>query len=150
MTFIQTLGLSWSTKHSYLKGAEHPSTNGRKCLLPNVLKIFLSPAPPEGPSRVLFVRIFMDSESQDATKITSALTDSRTYSFTKMMTLYMCIVEAIVFVSVSLFSQCCDKVDVKTRWSLQNNRWTKHSFQQAERIENYFYEFLAFSSQTQC
>ena len=70
----------------------------------------------------MFVRTSMDSEGQDATKITSALKDSRIYSFTKMMTLHMCIVEVTIFSQCLTFlsSQCCGNVDVKTRWSLQN------------------------------
>ena len=47
----------------------------------NALKISLSPAPREGPFHVMFVRTSMDSESQDATEMTSALADSRIYSF---------------------------------------------------------------------
>ena len=55
----------------------------------NALKISLSPAPREGPFHVMFVKTSMDSESQDATNLTSALTDSRIYSFMNMMTLDM-------------------------------------------------------------
>ena len=47
----------------------------------------------------MFVRTPMDSENQDATKITSALADSRICSFVKMMTLYMCMVAATIFLS---------------------------------------------------
>ena len=47
---------------------------------------------------MMFVRTPMGSENQDATKITSALADSRICSFAKMMTLYMCMV-ATIFLS---------------------------------------------------
>ena len=47
----------------------------------NALKISLAPTPREGPFHVMFVRTIMDSKSQDATKMTSALADARTYSF---------------------------------------------------------------------
>ena len=57
----------------------------------NDLKISLSPAPREGPFYVMIVETSMDSGSQDATKMTSALTDRRIFSFMNMMTLYMCI-----------------------------------------------------------
>ena len=63
----------------------------------------------------------MDSESQDATTVTFALADSRIYSFMKMMTLYMRIVAKAIFLSVSfLCFQCCDNVDIKVHWCLQN------------------------------
>ena len=39
----------------------------------------------------------MDSESQDATKITSALADARIYSSMKMMTLVMYMIAIIIF-----------------------------------------------------
>ena len=88
----------------------------------------------------------MDSESQDATKIPYALTDSRIYSFTKMITLYMCIVKVTIFLSVSLsFSS-----SVVAMWTSRPaglckiNRWKKNSAEQAGRFENYFYESLDF------
>ena len=58
----------------------------------NALKDFsLSPASREGPFHVMFVRTSMGSESlDDSYKITSALADSRIFSFIKMVTLYMC------------------------------------------------------------
>ena len=55
----------------------------------NALKISLSPASREGPFHVMFVRTSMVSESQDASKITSALADPRIYSSMKRMTLHM-------------------------------------------------------------
>ena len=55
-------------------------------------------------------RSSMDSESQDATKITSALANSRIHSFTKMMTLYMCVVAIFLrvshFLSLPVLWQC--------------------------------------------
>ena len=106
----------------YMVSKNH-AHKGDTCFLPKRLKVlFLSPASRAGPSHVMFVRTSMDSGSQDATKIPSALTDSRIHSFTKMITLYMCILKVTIFLSVSLsfFFQCCGNVDVKTRWSLQN------------------------------
>ena len=124
LTFIQTSGLSCSTRHSCLHGVKKSCTQGRKSVFfLNASKFsFLLPAPRAGPSHVMFVRTSMDSGSRDATKIPSALTDSRIHSFTKMMTLYMCIVAKTIFSQclTFLFFQCCGNVDVKTRWSLQN------------------------------
>ena len=151
MTFIQTSGLSCSTRHSRLHGVKKSCTQGRTCFLPKRLKVlFLSPAPRAGPSHVMFVRTSMDSESQDATKIPYALADSRIYSFTKMMTLNMCIVEVTIFLSVSL----CFSSSVVAMWTSRPaglcriNRWTKNSAEQAGRFENYFYESLDFFSDT--
>ena len=64
----------------------------------NALKISLSPASRKGPNHVMVVRISMDSENQDATKITSALVDSRIFSPMKMLTLTM----SMVFLTISL------------------------------------------------
>ena len=72
-------------------------TREKNVFFVNTLEISLSPASREGPSHVMFLRTSMDSESQDATKITSTLADSRIYSFTKIMTIYMCIVKVIIF-----------------------------------------------------
>ena len=93
----------------------------------------------------------MDSWSQDATKIPSALTDSRIYSFTKMITLFMCIVKLNIFLSVSLFFPPSVVVMSTSRPAglCRINRWTKNSAEQAGRFENYFYESLDFF-QTQC
>ena len=49
----------------------------------------------------MFVRTSMDSESQDATIITSALADPRIYSSMKMMTLDMHMNAITIFLSVS-------------------------------------------------
>ena len=89
----------------------------------------------------------MDSESQDATKITSALADSRIYSFMKMMTLYMRIVAITIFLSVSLSSSPSGVAISTSRPAgvCRIKRWTKNSAEQAECIENYYYESLAFS-----
>ena len=135
----------------YMVSKNH-AHKGEKCFLPKRLKVlFLSPAPRAGPSHVMFVRTSFDSGSQDATKIPCALTDSRIYSFTKMITLYMCIVKVTIFISVSpSFSS-----SVVAMWTSRPaglcriNRWTKNSAEQAGRFENYFYESLAFF-QTQC
>ena len=99
----------------------------------------------------MFARTSIGSESQDATKIPYALTDSRIYSFTKMITLYMCIVKVTIFLSVSLSLSS----RVVAMWTSRPtalcriNRWTKNSAEQAGRFENYFYESLDFF-QTQC
>ena len=71
----------------------------------------------EGPFYVMFVRTPMVFESQDATKITSALADSFIYLFTKVMRLYMCMV---VHCFILRFSQCCDNADIKAHWCLQS------------------------------
>ena len=110
-------------------------TRERIVFFVNAFKISLSPVPREGPSRVMFARTSMDSESQDSTKITFALADSRIYSFTKMVTFYMCIVKVTIFLRVSLsFSP-----SVVAMWTSRPaglcriNRWTKNSAEQAER-----------------
>ena len=55
----------------------------------------------------------MNFESQDATKITSAFADTSIYPFTKMMTLYMCMVVIIISLCLILrFSQCSDNADI--------------------------------------
>ena len=136
MTFIQTSGHSWSTRpflSAWCRTFMH--TREKHVFFLNDLKISLSPAPREGPFHVMFVKTSMDSESQDATNLTSALTDSRIYSFMNMMTLYMCIVAKNHFSQYPtfLFFQCCDNVDIKSHWFLQNQsvdekfcwtRWT--------------------------
>ena len=68
----------------------------------------------------MFVRTSMDSESHDATKITYALQDPRIYASMKLLTLDMCFVAITIFLSDSLFSQCCGTVDIRTRWCVQN------------------------------
>ena len=60
----------------------------------------------------MFVRSSRDSESQDATKLTSALKDSRNHSLMKMMTLCICLVAITIFLS--------DNVDIEAHWCLQN------------------------------
>ena len=76
-------------------------TREKNAFFLNALQISLSPASREGPFHVIFVRTSMGSESQHATKITSALADSRIYSLMEMMTLSMCIVAKTIFLSVS-------------------------------------------------
>ena len=94
----------------------------------------------------MFVRTSMDSEVKMPRKM-SAVADSRIYSFTKMMTLYMCIVEVTIFLSVSLFFPPNVVVMSTSRPAglCRISRWTKISAEQAEFIENYFYESLASS-----
>ena len=71
----------------------------------NASRISLSPASQGGPFHVRFVRTSMDSKSQDATKITSALADSRICSSVKMVTLDIHMNAIIIFsVSHLLFS----------------------------------------------
>ena len=125
----------------------HSCTQGRKMYFLNALKPSLSPASQEGLLHAMFVRTSMHSESQDATKITSALADPRIYSFMKMMTLYMCMVVINIFLSASP-SFSSSVVTMSTSRPIgfcRSNRWTKNSAEHAERIENYFYESLAFS-----
>ena len=95
----------------------------------------------------MFVRTSMDSEVKMPRKITSAVADSRIYSFTKMMTLYMCIVEVTIFLSVSLFfpPNVVVMSTLRPAGLCRISRWTKNSAEQAEFIENYFYESLASS-----
>ena len=52
------------------------------------LKISLAPTPREGPFHMMFVRTHTYFENQDATKITSALADSRIY-FSKTMVSFL-------------------------------------------------------------
>ena len=94
----------------------------------------------------MFVRTSMGSEGQDATKITSALADWRIYSFVKMMTLYMCIVAITIFLCVSpSFSPSVAMSTSRPAGVCRSNRWAKNSAEQAERLESYCYESLAFS-----
>ena len=87
----------------------------------NALKISLPTASREGPFHVMFVGASMDSESQDATKITSALADSRIYSFMKMMTLYKCSVALTVFSQCLNFSSSVLTMSTsRPHWCLQN------------------------------
>ena len=67
----------------------------------STLKISLSSASREDPFHVMFVRTSMDSESQDATIITSAPSDPRIYSSMKMMTLDMHMNAITICLSVS-------------------------------------------------
>ena len=75
----------------------------------------------------MFERASIDAESRDATKITSALADSRIYSFMKMMTLNMCIVAFTIFLSVSLsFSSSVVPMSTSRPAGVcRSNRWTK-------------------------
>ena len=72
----------------------------KKLFFVNALQTSLSTASREGPFHVMFVRTYMGSESQDATKITPALADPRTCSSMKIMTLDMHM-NATPFFSVS-------------------------------------------------
>ena len=108
LTFIQILEHSMSTRLSCLHGVEHRTlmhTREKKVFFLNALKIFLFPTSREGPSHVMFVRTLSDSENQDATKITSALADSRIYSSWTMVSFL-----------ARTFSQLCDNVVIKTGW----------------------------------
>ena len=70
---------------------------GETCFFLNALRIYLSPAPLEGPFHAMFLRTSMDSVSQDATKIMSALADLRIYSSVKVMALDMPMNDIIIF-----------------------------------------------------
>ena len=65
----------------------------------------------------------------------------------KMMILYMCIVAITILLSVSpSFSpSVVTKSTSRSTGVCRINWWTKNSPVQAERIENYYYESLAFS-----
>ena len=102
LMFIQTWGHSWSIRTACLHGAEHSCTQGRNMFSVWTLEGFLShQLHSEGPFHVMLVRTSMDSESQDATKITSALADPRIYSSMKKMTLDMHMNAIIIFLSIS-------------------------------------------------
>ena len=118
---------------------------GEKCFFLNALKVSLSPASREGPFHVMFVRTLMDSESQDATEITSALADSR-ISIMKMMTLYMCTVVITIFLSdsPSISPSVVTMSTSRTTGVCIINLWLKNSAEHDERIKNYCHESLVF------
>ena len=66
----------------------------------NAIKISLSRVSRERPFHAMFVRASVDSENQDATKITSALADAGICPSTEMMTLYMYILVITIFLNV--------------------------------------------------
>ena len=162
-------------KDSFLQGAERSCTREKKVFLLNALRISISPASQVVPFHAMCVRTSMDSESQDATKITSALADPRIYSSMQMMTRDMHMNAITIFLIISLsflpvFWQCrhedslvSARQAIRTRNQFMKitiarsfgksrpagvcriNRWTKNSAGQVERIENYFYESLAFT-----
>ena len=119
--FIQTWGHSCSTRTACLHGADQSCTQGRKhvfCL--NAWRISRSPASLGRPFHVMLVRTSMASESQDATKITSALADPRIYSSMKMMTLNMHM-HAIIIFSVVLW-QCRHQDSLMSVWQAIRTR----------------------------
>ena len=98
----------------------------------------------------MFVRTSLDSENQEAAKITSALAESRIYSFMKMMTLYMCI-DINIFLNVlpSSSSSVVAMSASRPAGVCRNYRFKKNAAERAERIKNYYYESLPFSRQCQ-
>ena len=102
----------------------------------NALKISLPPASREGPFHVMFWRTSIDSESQDATKITFCtrrLTHLFIHEDDDIVHVHCRSNQFSQWLSLSFSSQCCGNVDVKTRWSLQNhNRWTNNSAEQGK------------------
>ena len=66
----------------------------------NASRISRSPVSLEGPFHAMFVRTSMDSESQDATKITSALAGPRISSSVKMITQDMHMNGITMFLSI--------------------------------------------------
>ena len=88
----------------------------------------------------------MDSESQYATEITSALADSRIFSFIKMMTLYMCTNVITIFLSVSpsISPSVVTMSTSRTTGVCIINLWLKNSAEHDERIKNYCHESLVF------
>ena len=101
----------------------------KKVFFLNTVEIPLTPTQRKGSFHVMFVGTSMDSESQDATKITSALADPRIYSSIKMMTVDMYMVAITIF-SVSYFPFFPSVVAMPTSKSIgvcSINRWTKSS-----------------------
>ena len=105
----------------------------------STLKISLSSASREEPFHVMFVRTSMDSESQDATKITSALADPRICSFMKMMTLGMHMNAFTNFLSVS--QSFSSSVRTMLTSSLAGVRMTNNSYQESV-LEDFDFPFL--------
>ena len=73
-----------------------------------------------------------ERESQDTTKISSALADSRTiYSWSVVSllvrTLCLCMALMTIFLSVISFSQLCDHVIVRTHWCWQSEQMDTES-----------------------
>ena len=93
----------------------------------NALRISFAPTPRKGPSHVMFVRTHTYFENQDATKITSALADSRIYSSWTMVsflvkTLCLCLVLYPFSQCFTFFSQLRDHVIIKTDWCWQSKQ----------------------------
>ena len=114
----------------------------------NALRISLAPTPREVRFHVMFVRTHTYFETQDATKITSALADSRIYSSWTMVsflvkTLCLCLTFMTMFLSVSPFSPSFVTMSSPKPIGVDRvNRWTRNS---AQRLENHNYDSLAFS-----
>ena len=145
LTSIQTSGHPWSTRPSCRHGVEHSCTQGRKCVLPERLKDISFTSSTR--RTISCVETSMDSECPAATNLTSAVTDSRIYSFMNTMTLYMCIVAITIFLSIppSFSSVVVTMSTSRPTGVCRINRWTKNSAEHAERIWNYYFESLAFS-----
>ena len=106
----------------------------------NALKFLsLSPASREGPFHVMFAITSMDSESQDATKITSALADPRIYSSMKMITLDMHVSAFTIFLSVS--PSFSSSVVAMSTSRLPDVCMTNNSYQESD-LEDYACPFL--------
>ena len=97
---------------------------------------------------MMFVRTHTYFENQDATKITSALADSRIYSSWTTVSflvkkLCWCLVLMTIFLSVSPISPSFVTMPSSKPIGVGRvNRWTRNT---AERLENHDYESLAFS-----
>ena len=112
-------------------------TREKIVLFLNVLKISLAPTPRNGPFHVMCVRTHTCFENQDATKITSALADSRIFFSWTMVSFFG---ENIVLGS---YDHCwCFTFFSQPIGVGRVNRWTRSSDQ---RLENYYYEPLALS-----
>ena len=96
---------------------------------------------------MIFARSHTYFENQDATKITSALADSRIYFSWTMVsfllrTLRLCLVLMTIFSVSPISPRFVTMSSSKPIGVGRVNRWTRNS---AERLENHDYESLAFS-----
>ena len=122
LTFIQTSELSWMTWHSCLHGVEHSCTHGRKkVFFLGELKISLTFSSRRTIPCIVCENFhgFWGSRCYEKDVCTRRLThlfihedDDNVHVHCRSKRFSECL--------TFLFSQCCGNVDVKTRWSLQN------------------------------
>ena len=142
LTFIQTPRPSWNTRPSCPHGAEHSCTQGRKMLCSWTPKRIVSHQLHEQDHPMWCLReLPWILRVKMLRKITSAFADSRVSSFMKTMTLYMyCRYNHFSECLTFLLSQCCDNVDIKVHWCLQNLSVDE------KFLEDCYYESLAYWS----